>query len=960
MGRPGCGGVLMGTNRIVLITAIVSLASLVLCACGGSGSGTAVPDPPGALESGQWLSFPPATGGGTSPYRLVSDDTRVVQGDAYTEAHGADNYQLPATEDYVLVSGLDDRYSWAVYNVDALSAERPVALEVAIDAAAAEPGGGEPLPLSCWIGVSDFSTYGWEWHGPFTETDSLTLNSELIRDRYVSADCVMTFAVLTFTSSRFASGGNPQGRTAVLIDLAEIETRTAAGAGYYATRPHFAEITEVSFGEEGKGASELEPFQYVNLHWEHVDDPDAEDCEADEYFVYRRGPGSEPRRLIGSVTAPATGYCDPLDNDPGVDEAQPGMTYTYYLQAANDAGSSGPDRVPVTIPDEMPVQDTIVVVDYTVRVENASNGVGFDPELFSQAQNDGTIGANTVTNLSLAWIEGTFNGLPFSGAEPGAWPDGMTQADYDAALEAVHDRMQWYVTHGGAEEFRRTADWLTLDDYGSPPSGDPGAGIVFADDDPTSVGAEGEGGLLIYLPGEFEVSYPETEQLSVRVFGPITFVIGMDVEADPAAPELLAYEDAGGEPYEYFQMEDDEIEVHMPFAWGVGGQPADPGALELELHGFAQRGGESAGAAVTFAYTAGTPDVGEFTVDTFGDDPVAICLFDGWSLSERYSAFRLRADETWSSINKPDQLVQTVYPPQHTELVTIPEHCWPEIDQLQIYYHDPVVRMDFSGGDALKVNGMEFAVEAVGPEQFPRIIVQETGNPYDIDFDDESEPGVMVAQRCPGRLVVDIAALTIGGGPGDPVRQYAYRCFNSDGFVIGHGYFDVSPIGGFAPQPVGVDWGVNVWDREEREIGDRDFSYKVLDGSTIGGVEPDVLWFELSGGWLHDWEQDDSQVYAGNPYPETANVTVRIEDQSTEDWMFLECSLRIAGIGPSATWIVVHKPDVMAFRFPGVPGWPGIFEPDHTYDVQLDDPRFFGAEYTYSGALTVTGTNPNI
>ena len=79
---------------------------------------------------------------------------------------------------------------------------------------------------------------------------TLVLNSDEIRERYVSANDEMTFMILTDCSDVEPGEGNPEGLTAVEIDC----SYTEASDEYFFTAPHYPVITDLRLGN-GKGSS---------------------------------------------------------------------------------------------------------------------------------------------------------------------------------------------------------------------------------------------------------------------------------------------------------------------------------------------------------------------------------------------------------------------------------------------------------------------------------------------------------------------------------------------------------------------------------------------------------------------------------------------------------------------------------------------------------------------------------
>ena len=220
-------------------------------------------------------------------------------------------------------------------------------------------------------------------------------------------------------------------------------------------------------------------------------------------------------------------------------------------------------------------------------------------------------------------------------------------------------------------------------------------------------------------------------------------------------------------------------------------------------------------------------------------------------------------------------------------------------------------------------------------------------------------PGVTSAEECPGRLLIDISLLSTQRATlGIPSRLYCYKFFNADGTAVGQGTFDLSPIGYLGASPIGRNWGVDVWDREELALNQRTYDNFITDGSAVGTTTPDVLWFEIAGGWFFDYDQDEDQAYATWPGG-CENLLIQVKNASTSDYYYAECALRIAGLGTGDDYIVIHTITTLDWFYPGVPGWPGKLDTGNTYILSLDDPHFPGVEYTFAQNMAVTGTNPN-
>jgi len=111
-------------------------------------------------------------------------------------------------------------------------------------------------------------------------------------------------------------------------------------------------------------------------------------------------------------------------------------------------------------------------------------------------------------------------------------------------------------------------------------------------------------------------------------------------------------------------------------------------------------------------------------------------------------------------------------------------------------------------------------------------------------------------------------------------------------------------------------------------------------------------------GWLFDADQDEKGTYA--TYPGGAeNLMVRVQDSDSGEYLYAEGAMRVAGMGATGSYLIIHAVTNLDWRWPGVPGWPGILSPGRHYDLSLDDPHYPGLEYTFASQLVTTGTNPN-
>jgi hypothetical protein len=315
---------------------VVILGALVLAGCGQSTLVplTAVPAP---VELPQ-LPGPDAA---LSPIRSSSAPGVTVDGDGFAAEGGGGNYS-PGGDTYAVVPGGGEDVAFAQYNLPFVDDARPVTLSINAGTATAQ-GGADALPMNYWLGIADFTTFRWEWHGPLTASTTIPLNTIELRERYVSANGTMSFVVFT-TGGAPSTPENPQGLNGVTISTSVTGTSTT----YFPTKPHLALVDSLAAGDgknisaaqSSKRASALDPSQYVTVIWEHVQamTPEDQQNEAFQYQVFRQGSLDPLPVPIGSELAPEERYVDPLDNASVAEPPIPGETYEYFVRAINPNG----------------------------------------------------------------------------------------------------------------------------------------------------------------------------------------------------------------------------------------------------------------------------------------------------------------------------------------------------------------------------------------------------------------------------------------------------------------------------------------------------------------------------------------------------------------------------------------------------------------------------------------------
>jgi PKD repeat protein len=251
---------------------------------------------------------------------------------------------------------------------------------------------------------------------------------------------------------------------------------------------------------------------------------------------------------------------------------------------------------------------------------------------------------------------------------------------------------------------------------------------------------------------------------------------------------------------------------------------------------------------------------------------------------------------------------------------------------------DFVVPEDITGyNDLLKLSGQEFelSIEQPSDEVFPRITVVQGSDPEVIDASTVGEAGIIVVDRNPGRILVDVSALP-DPSPGD--QAYAYKLFNNDDSEAGSGTFTIQGL--FIPPtaPTCVAWGVDAFDREDIPLEDRHYDNFTVSQGDVATPTPPVLWVEFNDGSLADFDG----ILPDN------NVRLLIEE-STNALADYEVALdvRVAGINGMNRFIAVYPLKEIDF-FDGI--GPGNLMPGMEYTLTVNDAN--GAD-TYAQTLTV-------
>jgi len=884
----------------------------------------------------------------------------------YLDADGSLNFRQ-GDDAYVLVSPHTGEQAWAIYGLTSPLGLRPVAVAIGVEPVSAAEHQEPELPLQYWCAVSNYTRYCWEWWGPFSESAVIALNSESRRDRYVSATDQLFIAVLAVASPALISQANPTGSVAACIDNIEITHRNVDDLDYYSTRPHYPAITSAKAVASEPPATEL--------NWEHIADSASLDNEATRYYIYRKGPGDASKLLLGTLDAPDTLYVDPVNNCEQIGSLIAGLHYNYFLEAANSAGTTPTDSIRLQVPPQIPGQHQLVITSYLVRIENASGGGKPNGDLFGSLATTGGIQANSDTFLELHSINGEFDGLAFSGRLTHTWPPAFSSAIYSSAIAAARDSLQWYSQNSDDSNSRRCSDWLLLGSGSFPITGNPGGAAIFPDYRPVSLGGSSAGRLTTYLPPSCDGDYIESNEFKVHVVYAIEYSIDLDIQKDPLAPELLDYRTSNGATTNHLYI-DRSTDLVINFSWGSEGAPLSPETTSLELYRI-PASCKSSDLVSEFQFVPDNPAVSQFEIIQNLENTAIHCLVPNESLIESAEyGFRFNASGRWSTINLPGTTLEACKSGSSGTAV-FPAQCFPSTDTLQVYCVEPRIRRNpsvlyqyetgavvpvdlISYIDILKLKGSEFKV-TYNDGLYPCIAIIEGNNPDLIDNWDDCIPGVFTIEQNPNKLWVDITVLTPVGNPEDPILTYSYCVFNEDGSKAGCGTFAVAPTDPPAVKPHGVAWGVNAFNRGDRLLDERDYSQHSVNANSVtwDSPTPDVLWFEVSDGWMLDPQQNATGVYPVPEAADTENMIIAVRESQTSEACYFSTAMRAVILSQQSTYLLIHALTPADFENPLDPEWPGILSPEHEYTLSLDDPRWPGLEYEFSDDLTISGSNPN-
>jgi hypothetical protein len=316
----------------------------------------------------------------------------------------------------------------------------------------------------------------------------------------------------------------------------------------------------------------------------------------------------------------------------------------------------------------VPLPDTYATVTgFDILAEGASGGSGAQGNVFAEGR-VATVAANHDLSLRLNAVSGKWLGEPYV---EGTFPAGMTQADYDAIHAAVADSLAWAISNNDDPEFRDTGHWFVSDSPSYQGQGDPGPGRVFPDDDPRLGAADPEGVCEVTLPAGMLTSGSPGLTLTVPVS--ILCQVRFDATPDPLAPLNEGYY---SEPELINQLHSldtspgatTNVYCNM-LSWGASGStlPANGAEWQVWLCNVYPTGEVTLLTTIVWdAQADADPEPGEFSfyhAPAPLDADVFVAEIPGlWLTPGSYFLLRIFDGTTWSSLNKPIDLLDC-FPP---------------------------------------------------------------------------------------------------------------------------------------------------------------------------------------------------------------------------------------------------------------------------------------------------------
>ncbi|MCC7477783.1 hypothetical protein IT575_04930 [bacterium] len=742
---------------------------------------------------------------------------------------------------------------------------------------------------------------------------------------------------------------------------------------------HYLEQTDsysIGIADSGSGTpTEIESIDFATTKQAATDKNNATPGplkQAVDFWTYAMGDGNGAELTVAEMNA--------------ADTNTDGSVFIFVTpKRAVGSGTAVLDGAPASIEVEIPGgggggAGNLNITNFKVSVvDGSSNEVIID-----NANAQGSVIANGGYTFALSSISGTWTSSEGTGDFEGPVIDDndtafanadMEQADYDQAFAAAVSNTSWNFTLGGAAGLRTADDNCTWINFAnpSPITGNPGAGIVFPDDDPESDTANPEGLAVITMPNAG--TYPNTADLKVSVPVDIVLNSSFDVEVDPTAV-VLGPPTNGVDPITELTLQIDSP-LSMLLTWGTPGPPLDVTQTQLQLC----EGDDPDGCWIpvidfTFNDESVNPlDGGEFNViDRGGGIFSCDVVVPGVQLSPgKFYVFRYNNTSVWSSLNKMGDgtALETAPPPPAQDLIVVPDAV-ANVAQggpnfIQVYWNNGKIRRD----DRIQINLAEGTVDPVNPEgyndvikdgdeffitfqqgqgTFPKCFMIEGSDAEGITFNDpanlEGQFTTVASYTEPGRIVIDIAAIRPVGDLEGTVT-FGFKFFNQDTSAVGQGTFTKTALGGFISPLVGVDWGVNAYNRTgQLAKSSISFADKSVEGNTVGTPTPDVIFAQFSGGWVFNYEDD------ANP-----NVYLYLENTESAQNMKMKMNLQLTGITDEGDYLGMHVMNSFDF-FDGI--GPGQLIPGQTYDVYLDYNANPVAAYSFGATkrLTVTSGLP--
>lgn len=261
-----------------------------------------------------------------------------INGVAFAFAKGGVNHMdFDDVKAYSIISDDANKVAFAQYVTEAFT-NRPTKLLVTVKPTKLNKGDAKDLDISYHVAIANFSSHVWDWFGPYSDDQSIELNSETKRERYLSPTNKLHYVVLVAQSAK--------GQT---IGASVEATQSESSVTAYPTLPLYTGISLIHVGQyikdpTVKRISALSADQELTLVWYHKEVTIKED-NVSEYEVYANEIGSSSIFIIGKVASPGIDglvkfkvISDVLDSEKSKFIAS--KSYNFYIKPKNAQGSA--------------------------------------------------------------------------------------------------------------------------------------------------------------------------------------------------------------------------------------------------------------------------------------------------------------------------------------------------------------------------------------------------------------------------------------------------------------------------------------------------------------------------------------------------------------------------------------------------------------------------------------------